>query len=168
KYRRASLPPDVPGAYAVGDGKPVDACVQIRGDVAQRGPVVKRAVPKFLDGGKPIQVPPGSSGRLQLAEWLTSLDNPLAARVMVNRIWQHHFGRGLVGTPSNFGVRGEPPTHPELLDWLATEFMASGDGQAPGWSIKRMHRLILSSKTYQLASSHNDANAAKDPGNQWY
>ena len=168
KYRRASLPSDLPGAYAVGDGKSVDAYVQVRGDVAQRGPVVKRGVPKFLDGGKPIQISPSGSGRLQLGEWLTRPDNPLTARVMVNRIWQHHFGKGIVGTPSNFGFRGEPPTHPELLDWLATEFMASGGRQTPGWSIKRMHRLILSSKTYQLASSHDAGNAAKDPGNQWY
>jgi hypothetical protein len=81
---------------------------------------------------------------------------------MVNRIWQHHFGKGIVGTPSNFGLRGDEPTHPAMLDYLAARFVASG------WSVKAMHRLILSSKTYQLASAHDDASAAKDPGNRWY
>jgi hypothetical protein len=81
---------------------------------------------------------------------------------MVNRIWQHHFGKGLVGTPSNFGLRGEAPSHPELLDWLAGQFVRSG------WSIKAIHRLILLSKTYQLSTSHDEANAAKDQGNRWY
>jgi hypothetical protein len=81
---------------------------------------------------------------------------------MVNRIWQHHFGKGIVGTPSNFGLRGDEPTHPELLDYLAARFVQSG------WSIKSMHRLILSSKTYQLASNYDESNAAKDPGNRWY
>jgi hypothetical protein len=159
---RPGLPTDLPGAYAVQDGKPVDMYIHIRGDVDQHGPVVKRNVPKFLAGSKPIHLPPGSSGRLQLAEWLTRPDHPLTARVMVNRIWQHHFGKGLVTTPSNFGLRGELPTHPELLDWLAARFVASG------WSIKTIHRDILLSTTYQLSSGHDEANAARDPGNRWY
>jgi hypothetical protein len=124
--------------------------------------VVKRNVPKFLAGSKVFSIPAASSGRLQLAEWLTQPDHPLTARVMVNRLWQHHFGKGLVATPSNFGVRGEPPTHPELLDWLTARFVASG------WSIKAIHRQILLSKTYQLSSIHDEANAARDPGNRWY
>ena len=98
-----------------------------------------------------------ASGRLELAEWLTRPDHPLTARVMVNRIWQHHFGRGIVATPSNFGIRGEPPTHPELLDWLAARFVASG------WSIKDMHREILLSQTYQLSSDYDAQNARSRP-----
>jgi cytochrome c553 len=159
---RSGLPSGLPGAYAVQEGQPADAYIQIRGEVDQHGPVVPRGVPKFLDGGRPVSIPAGSSGRLELACWISSPDNPLTARVLVNRVWQHHFGKGLVATPSNFGTRGEPPTHPELLDWLTTRFVESG------WSIKALHRLILLSRTYQLASVQDDADAATDPGNRWY
>jgi hypothetical protein len=159
---KPGLPADVPGAYAVEDGKPADAYVQLRGEPEQHGPTVRRTVPRCLAGKEPVHVPPGSSGRLQLAEWLTRPENPLTARVMVNRIWQHHFGKGLVGTPSNFGARGEPPTHPELIDWLAARFVENG------WSVKAIHRQIVLSKAYRLASSGDDASAAKDPGNRWY
>jgi cytochrome c553 len=159
---RPGLPPDLPDAYAVQEGRPADAYVQLRGEVEQRGPVVRRGVPKFLEGGRSVSVPDGNSGRLELAEWLTRPDNPLTARVIVNRVWQHHFGRGLVTTPSNFGARGEPPTHPELLDWLTARFVESD------WSIKSLHRLILLSQTYRLASADDEANAARDPGNRWY
>jgi hypothetical protein len=99
-----------------------------------------------LDGG-PLPAGTTGSGRLELAQWLTRTDNPLTARVMVNRIWQYHFGRGLVKTPNDFGVRGVPPTHPELLDHLARQFMQSG------WSVKAMHRLVMRSATYQQASA---------------
>jgi hypothetical protein len=159
---RTSLPDGMPGAYAVQEGTPIDAYIQVRGEVEERGPVVKRGVPKFLTRDHQLSIPANSSGRLQLADWLTRPQHPLTARVMVNRIWQHHFGKGIVGTPSNFGIRGEPPTHPELLDWLAARFVESG------WSVKALHRLILLSKTYQLASSHDDASATKDPANRWY
>jgi hypothetical protein len=159
---RPGLPADVPGAYAVQEGKPVDMYVHVRGDVTQRGPVVRRNVPAFLSGGKPLDIPPGSSGRLQLAQWLTRPEHPLTARVMVNRLWQHHFGKGLVTTPSNFGLRGAAPTHPELLDWLAAKFVAEG------WSIKALHRHIVLSKTYQLASREDAVGAARDPANRWY
>ncbi len=98
---------------------------------------------------------------MELARWLTRADNPLTARVLVNRVWQHHFGRGLVPTPNNFGLRGEPPSHPELLDHLAAEFVGHG------WSIKWLHRHILLSKTYQLASTPSPEQLAKDPGNLW-
>jgi hypothetical protein len=158
----ASLPADIPAAYAVAEGTPVDMYVHIRGDVEQHGPTVKRNVPKFLNGDRSFVIPSGSSGRLQLADWLTRADNPLTARVLVNRIWQHHFGKGLVTTPSNFGLRGEPPTHPELLDWLTARFIESG------WSIKALQRLILTSKTYQLGSDHDAADTARDPANVWY
>src|SRR5438445_8955262 len=116
-------------------------------------------------GTPPTEIPPAdgrTSGRRRaLAEWLTSPENPLTARVMVNRIWQHHFGRGIVTTLDNFGKMGATPTHPELLDWLATEFIARG------WSFKQMHRLMMTSDAYQQSSQFNDAgNIAKDPENR--
>jgi hypothetical protein len=98
--------------------------------------------------------------RSALAHWLTRPDNPLTARVMVNRLWQHHFGRGLAGTPSDFGAQGEAPTHPELLDWLACEFVARG------WSLKVMHRLLVTSATYRLSSRWDAAAARADPDNR--
>jgi len=97
--------------------------------------------------------------RAALANWLTDKNNPLTARVMVNRLWQHHFGRGIVATPNDFGVRGEPPTHPELLDWLARDFM---DG---GWSVKRMHKRMLLSATYRQATQTSAEALAIDPSN---
>jgi Protein of unknown function (DUF1553) len=100
------------------------------------------------------------SGRLELARWMTDPDHPLTARVMVNRIWHHHFGLGIVATPSDFGVRGEPPTHPELLDFLSRRFIESG------WSVKAMHRLILLSTTYQQKSDRRDDGFEADPRNQ--
>jgi hypothetical protein len=159
---KIGLPPDLPGAYAVREGQPVDADLQVQGDPENKGPVVKRDVPAFLSAGKRLEIPPGHSGRLELARWLTRPEHPLTARVMVNRIWQHHFGKGIVATPSNFGLRGDEPTHPELLDWLAARFVESG------WSVKALHRLILSSKTYRLSSAFDAANAQRDPGNRLY
>src|SRR5262249_23501227 len=102
-----------------------------------------------------------SSGRRRaLAEWIASADNPLTARVMVNRIWHWHLGRGIVPTPSNFGRIGVSPSNPELLDWLATEFVRQG------WSVKQMHRLIMNSETYKMASGFSQAaNLEKDPTN---
>jgi hypothetical protein len=101
-----------------------------------------------------------SGRRRALAEWIASKDNPLTARVMVNRIWGWHFGTGLVATPGNFGKMGMPPSNPELLDWLATEFVQRG------WSIKQMQRLIMTSETYKMASAfYRPANAEKDPTN---
>src|SRR5256885_6305694 len=97
-------------------------------------------------GGATLPKEENGSGRLELAEWLTDPKNPLLARVMVNRIWQHHFGRGIVQTPNDFGTRGKPPTHPELLDYLASYFMQNG------WSIKTMHKLILLSHAYQTGT----------------
>jgi len=136
--------PPIPVAYAVSEGIPTNAPVQKRGDPTNPGEVVPR---KFLDllGGQQLKAT-NSSGRLELAQWLTNPTNPLTARVMVNRIWQGHFGRGIVAPPNDFGTRGEPPTHPELLDYLAIEFIKSG------WNIKAMHRLIMLSATYQQSS----------------
>ncbi len=114
-------------------------------------------------GPAPLTARPdlNSTGRrTALAKWLTRPENPLTARVMVNRIWHHHFGRGIVATPSDFGRMGERPTHPELLDWMTSEFIENG------WSIKRMHRLIMTSETYQQASDHVEAGKHADPFNR--
>jgi len=141
----------VPVAYAVKEGKPKETYIQKLGNPRNRGDKIKPGVPSFLDNHG-FALPERGSGRLQLAEWLTDPKNPLTARVMVNRIWQHHFGKPIVPTPSDFGLQGESPTHPELLDWLAHQFIASG------WSIKAMHRLIMTSKTWQLASAADAGN----------
>jgi hypothetical protein len=103
-----------------------------------------------------------SHRRRQLAEWIASEENPLTARVMVNRIWQHHFGEGIVRTTSNFGKTGQPPSHPELLDWLATEFVRSG------WSVKHMHRLMLTSEAYKRSSDDSEQGLAKDQENRLF
>ncbi|MBI3415899.1 MAG: DUF1553 domain-containing protein [Verrucomicrobia bacterium] len=132
-------------AYAVVEGTPHNARIQMRGDRDQPGAEVPRGFIRALGGGELPREATGS-GRLELAQWLTRPDNPLTARVMVNRIWQYHFGRGLVATPNDFGRRGQPPTHPELLDYLATRFVAGG------WSVKAMHRLIMASAVYQQSS----------------
>jgi len=137
----------------------------LRGDPNSKGSVMK---PGFVTaatyGNPPTEIPPAdghTSGRRRaLAEWLVSRQNPLTARVLVNRLWHHHFGRGIVATLDNFGKMGEAPTHPELLDWLAVEFMNRG------WSIKAMHRLMMTSDAYQMASAYADpAGAEKDPEN---
>jgi hypothetical protein len=151
----------VPTAYAVGELMPTDARLQKNGNPRTSGEVVPRGVPKILAPGD-LAIPADSSGRLELAHWMTEKFGFLTARVMANRIWQHHFGKPLVATPSDFGFRGTPPTHPELLDWLAGEFIASG------WSMKAMHRRMMLSQTYQLSSDIEAANADNDPGNAWY
>lgn len=150
-------------AYAVHEGTPTDAKFQKGGDPRKPGEVVRRGVPKILDASGTIAIPPETSGRLELARWLTDgPPKPLVARVMANRVWQRHFGKPIVATPSDFGLRGTPPTHPELLDLLASEFIKSG------WSIKAMHRKIMLSKTYQLSSEFDASNAEIDSGNSWY
>jgi hypothetical protein len=150
--------PAIPTAYAVAEGKPSNARVHQRGDPTRPGEEVGRRFPAVL-GGQAL--PPGSaaSGRLELARWLTDPKNPLTARVMVNRIWQHHFGKGIVPTPNDFGRQGKPPTHPELLDFLAARFVESG------WSVKAMHRLVLLSQTWQQASAGATPSARLDPDN---
>ena len=142
-------------AYGMAEGTPHNVHVQLRGEPSQPGEEVPRGLIRAL-GGQPLPENTPGSGRLELAQWLTRPDHPLTARVMVNRIWQYHFGRGLVKTPNDFGVRGLPPTHPDLLDHLATRFVQSG------WSIKALHRLIMLSATYQQASEvdHSLSSAA--------
>jgi hypothetical protein len=155
---KSPLPLDL--AYAVADGTRWvgSAPIQVKGDPARPGKEVPRRFLQIL-GGQPLPAGVKGSGRLQLASWLTDPANPLTARVMVNRLWLHHFGRGLVGTPNDFGRQGTPPSHPELLDWLALRFVQSG------WSIKAMHRLMVLSHTYQLASDDRDDALQADPDN---
>jgi hypothetical protein len=141
--------------------KPSDMKVWIRGDRNNQGEVAPRRFLSILANGERTPFHNGS-GRLQLAEAITHPDNPLTARVIANRVWQYHFGRGIVNTPSNFGQLGERPTHPELLDYLASELRTNN------WSLKRLHKMILMSATYQRSSAPLAANEAKDPDNRLY
>jgi hypothetical protein len=136
-----------------------DARVYTRGSYSQPGRRVPRHFPEVLAGREPPTIEQGS-GRLELARWIARPDNPMTARVMVNRIWQHHFGAGIVRTPSNFGRRGELPSHPELLDWLARRFVESG------WSVKAMHRLLMLSAAYQRSSKAPTQLLNNDPENR--
>ena len=141
-----AAPPAPPQVHVIAEANPVDLKIYIRGNPAKQGDVAPRQFLRIVAGENPAPFTKGS-GRLELAEAIADPKNPLTARVMVNRIWQHHFGRGIVGTPSNFGHLGERPTHPELLDYLAARFVESG------WSIKQIHREIMLSATYQLSST---------------
>jgi hypothetical protein len=140
--------------------EPVDLPVHARGETyTTAGTPVPRGTLRLLDSALPRPtVSQGSSGRLELAGWITDSRNPLTARVIVNRVWQWHFGRGIVATPSDFGSRGEPPTHPELLDWLASRFVQEG------WSIKKLNRLIVTTAVYRMQSGAPDLD---DPDNKW-
>ncbi|MGH7488691.1 MAG: DUF1553 domain-containing protein, partial [bacterium] len=129
---KKSGPPEIPFACGVAEGKIIDQPVFLRGNPESKGEIVPKRFPEVLAGEQQPAITHGS-GRLELAEWLADPKNPLPARVMANRIWQWHFGEGIVRTPSNFGMAGERPTHPELLDYLAGQFVASG------WSVKAMH-----------------------------
>jgi mono/diheme cytochrome c family protein len=160
----ATHPGAPPKAMALVDNaRPYTPHVFIRGNANNQGPEVPRQFLEVLSGPnrKPFEK---GSGRLELAQAIASPDNPLTARVIVNRVWMYHFGAPLVRTPSDFGVRSEPPTHPELLDYLAARFIQEG------WSLKKLHRLIMLSSVYQQSSEHpaGAARAAKeDPGNQF-
>jgi len=163
-FEKQSLP--FPTAYAVAD-RPVtgkrkvgNACVQIKGVPERLGPEVPRRFPIIL-GGQSLPPETKSSGRLELARWIVRRENPLTARVIVNRVWQYHFGRGIVPTPSDFGNQGQPPTHPELLDYLASRFVEGG------WSLKAMHRRIMLSRAYQMSSADDPANAKLDADNEF-
>jgi hypothetical protein len=145
-------------AMAVRDAeKPQDYAVRIRGEVDDLGPVVPRGFLSVLAGASTPKIAPERSGRLEMARWIASRDNPLTARVMINRIWNHLFGRGLVATTEDFGSMGERPSHPELLDTLAVEFMDDG------WSVKRAIRRLVLSRTYRQASYSAPEIAAAGP-----
>ena len=153
---------------------PREAYIQIRGDFLRKGARVEPSIPAVLSA---TEKPPASSqqpvNRLWLAEWLVSRNNPLTARVLVNRYWQRLFGRGLVDTENDFGTQGDRPTHPELLDWLAHEFRGTGGQLAhqasayrPSWDLKRLHRLIVTSATYRQSSHLRDELLELDPLNK--
>ncbi|MSR32349.1 MAG: DUF1553 domain-containing protein, partial [Gemmataceae bacterium] len=154
--------PDLPSAMGVNEGKVTEVAIHIRGSTDRLGKMMPRAVPVALSQGKPPVFTEKTSGRLELARWLASPSNPLTARVMVNRVWRWHFGQGLVPSTDNFGLLGEKPTHPQLLDWLANHFIEEK------WSIKDLHRTILFSSAYRQASAVIAENAVKDPGGKLY
>jgi hypothetical protein len=156
--RRLAAGPDAPAieVLCVAERGQNPTHVLLRGNPRASGERVEPGFPEVLSAGRPAAA---IGGRLALATWLTDPTNPLTARVMVNRLWQHHFGHGIVPTPNDFGKLGDAPTHPELLDWLASEFVAGG------WTIKRMHRLIMTSNAYQMSARANDRGLRHDPAN---
>ncbi len=159
RHRSEQVEP-VDRVVAMVDGTPENEHILVRGNHKKPGSEVPR---RFLEifGAHPISVSVQGSGRLQLAQEMTRSAAPLLARVIVNRLWQHHFGRGLVNPPDDFGKMGQPPTHPELLDYLAAELIRSG------WSIKHMQRLMVLSSAYRMSSRETDSNAvAVDPDNR--
>lgn len=150
---------------AVTEGDPADLPVHIRGNhLALADRPTPRGVPEVLGAiTGPLKIPAESSGRLELARWMVSPENPLTSRVMVNRIWMWHFGEALARSPSNFGLRGELPTHPELLDWLASELVRRQ------WSLKEMHRLVMLSSTYRMSSTSDATRESHDLENRlWW
>lgn len=136
---------------------PRETFIHIRGNFLTRGEKVLPGVPEFLLGQEPAQ----PLNRLEFARWLVSGKNPLVARVVVNRYWQRYFGHGLVRSPADFGLQGESPSHPALLDWLACEFVSSG------WDMKAMHRLLVTSATYRQSARIPRQLASRDPQNRW-
>jgi len=143
-------------------GKPRPTFILLRGQYDKPGPQV---TPHVLENLEPL--PSGApANRLGLAEWIVSPKNPLLARVTVNRLWQKVFGNGIVRTPGDFGTQGDPPTHPELLDWLATEFMQPTEQDAHAWDVKAMMKLIVTSATYRQSSAVSPELLAHDPENQ--
>jgi mono/diheme cytochrome c family protein len=151
--------PQPPTAMGVREGEPVHLAVHLRGSHLTLGDLAPRGIPDLFPGAQPGPLDPHGSGRLELASWLVSGHHPLTARVMVNRVWRWHFGRGLVETADNFGLLGGLPSHPGLLDHLATEFTRD-------WSLKKLHRRIMLSATYQAGSRCSRESAARDPDNR--
>jgi hypothetical protein len=155
---KRTSPPEYPFLHGLRDSpQPVNLKLHLRGSPYNLGDEIPHRFLAVLSGRPPIFFGTGS-GRLELAEAIAS--HPLSARVIVNRIWNHHFGRGIVGTPSNFGRLGERPSHPELLEYLASYFRESG------YSVKALHREIMLSATYQLGSDHSERNFAEDADNR--
>lgn len=141
-----------------------DTFILLRGNPNLKGDLVAPGFLQVLGGPDPTIPPPrkdaqSAGRRTVLADWIVSRNNPLTARVMVNRIWQHHFGRGIVGSPNNFGIQGDKPTHPQLLDWLADQFIQGG------WRLKSMHRLMMTSAAYQMSSQGQPEALKSDPAN---
>ncbi|MGE0609375.1 MAG: DUF1553 domain-containing protein [Pirellulales bacterium] len=157
---RKAAPPKFLFAHSLTEGNAADMKLHIRGSPTQTGAEVPR---RFLEILSPVESSRFSSGsgRLDLARAIASPDNPLTARVIVNRVWQHYFGRGIVATPSNFGQMGERPSHPQLLDYLANQLIAQG------WSLKALHREVLLSATYRQSSTFDGPKYERDPDNVW-
>jgi hypothetical protein len=153
-------PPDVPTAMAVKDDAIADVPIHIRGNPLKLGDMVPRHVPAVLTKASPPSFTAEASGRRELAEWMTAPQQPLTARVIVNRVWRWHFGRGLVASTDNFGLLGDAPSHPELLDWLAQRLMQHG------WSLKALHRELVLSATYQQSSHPAAELVTADPENR--
>ena len=154
--------PVIPTAMGVAEDVPVDMAVHIRGSHLKLGEKVPRGIPRILAGSRSSAFESAQSGRWELSQWLTDPSNPLTSRVFVNRVWRWHFGRGLVGTTDNFGVLGERPSHPELLDQIAQRFLAGGG------SWKRLHRWLMTSATYRQSSIPASANQGRDPENRYF
>jgi hypothetical protein len=142
--------------------KPVPIHLLTRGELTKPTKLIAPALPAFLPGGGALPSGPDENKqrRAQLARWLVSPQNPLPARVIANRVWQWHFGQALASTPNDLGTQGEPPSHPELLDWLASELVSNG------WSIKKLHRLIVLSSTYRQSAVRDAKAGAVDPQNR--
>lgn len=156
KKQAESLKPDT--TLVMKEDSPRETFVMIRGDYENVGSQVSAGIPSILAGDEP---PAGQGNRLALARWLTSPNNPLTARVVVNQWWSEIFGRGLVSTPEDFGTQGERPTHPELLDWLASELIESG------WSMKHLHKLMVMSLAFRQSNASNASMQSNDPNNLW-
>ncbi|MCP4189206.1 MAG: DUF1553 domain-containing protein [Planctomycetaceae bacterium] len=153
--------PAIPAAMGVSEvEQPENLRVHLRGSHLTLGRETPRRFLRVIPSTHKFRIPENQSGRLQLAAWLTDPSHPLTARVIVNRLWQWHFGQGLVASPNNFGRLGQRPSHPDLLDWLALQLIKSK------WSIKTMHRLMMNSATYQMSSQTNQSATEKDPENR--
>ena len=159
RLRYAVPKPELDVAMGVTEGTPEDLRIHLRGSHIALGKVAPRRVPRFIGGLDSPSIDPRQSGRLQLAQWLTDPDHPLFWRVMVNRVWHWRFGRGLTTTVDNFGLLGQPPTHPALLDWLTRRFIEGGG------SLKRLHRMMMLSSTYQMGTQFDEVSSTADPHN---
>ncbi len=153
--------PVIPHAMAVSDAPAKTLKVHLRGNYLTLGEDTKRGAPAALAASLPLNVPPEKSGRLELAKWITSAKNPLTSRVFVNRVWRWRFGRGIVGTVDNFGVLGDLPTNPGLLDWLSLTFVSQDK-----WSLKSLHKRMMLTSTYQMSTKYDAKAASLDPDNQ--
>ncbi len=154
--------PALPLAMAVGEGKPTNLKVHLRGNYLTLGDDCVRRFPTVISEPNQPALPANASGRLELAQWLTSPKNPLTARVFVNRVWRWKFGRGLVGSVDNFGALGDLPTHPELLDWLALSFV-----KEDGWSLKKLQKRIMLTNTYMMSGQYEKKAGELDPDNRF-
>lgn len=155
-------PPDLPSAMAAAEDPVVDVLIHVRGNPLKLGEIAPRHLPPVLRGPAAQQFSAAESGRRELAQWLIDPRHPLTSRVIVNRLWRWHFGRGLVRTPDNFGLLGEAPSHPELLDWLARQLTADG------WSLKSLQRTIVTSSVYRQSSVPDGRTLALDPENRLF